>query len=261
MNTTIYTTQHTSNYTIISNDLIVNPLPAVAYRVLTYLLSRPKNWRKNNIDIQKKLGLSAYAVKKALRQIREYGYAIVKRFKDGHTIWHFFDTPKRDLPSATPVFKPQVEIPPVENQPVLINKETIINKEQLPTSPPINAESIVVVFEDSEKIDYPKEIKPTQIKACKAIIKKVKQPELRQNILIALAYAIKQNKVKSTPAYLNGLVTAANNGTFTAINTTTTESPNQATIKQTEMLINQYRDVKRTKPKGGFGGIKAAIFG
>ena len=127
MNTTIYTTQHKSNYTIISNELIVNPLPAVAYRVLTYLLSRPKNWRKNNIDIQKKLNLSAYAVKKALRQIKEYGYAIVKRFKDGHTMWHFFDTPKRDLPSVTPVFKPQVEIPPVENQPVLINKETIIN--------------------------------------------------------------------------------------------------------------------------------------
>src|SRR5450759_5492213 len=67
---TIYRTNPASNFTVFSNELITNSLPAIAYRVLCYMLSRPPHWKKNNADIAKKLSLSAYAVKQALRQIR-----------------------------------------------------------------------------------------------------------------------------------------------------------------------------------------------
>ena len=61
---------------------------------------------------------------------------------------------------------------------------------------------------------YPVQLTDPQKKAAKHIIKKIKEPELQQPVLFALAYAITSGTVKSAPAYLQGLVTRANNGTF-----------------------------------------------
>jgi hypothetical protein len=72
--------------------------------------------------------------------------------------------------------------------------------------------------EEKAELIYPPQLTDTQKKAAKHIIKKVKQPELQQPVLFALAYAITNGKITSSvPGYLQGLVTRANNGTFEAI--------------------------------------------
>ena len=252
MTTTIYKSNYQTNYTVLSNDFITSHLPPAAFKVLTYLLSRPKYWKKNNHHLAKELNLTLYAIKKALRQIREYGYAIYTRFKDGRTLWRFYDKPIPQFTPTNPVLKPQVEIPQVAFQPVLENKEIIIIKKQLPapTNPELQKE--VVVYDENVELKYPEQLKQEQLKACKAIIKKVKQPELKQDVLTALAYAISANRVKSAPAYLNGLITAANNGTFTPIQAIEATNYNQASIASTQKKLEQLRGYKRTPPPNGW---------
>ncbi len=228
----IFRTAPSSNFTIFSNELITNAMPPVAKTVLLYLLSKPDTWQPKAHDIRKQLNLSAYAVKKALRWLCSAGYAAWVRLKSGHTIWRIFSNPNVsfddtfDQPETvySPEITPQVEIPQVENRPVLVIKkqQQEINK-PLPAAimPPRSAtiaESIVVV--DSELI-YPVQLTPVQKKAARAVIKKVKPPELQQEVLFALAYAITNGTVKSPVAYLNGLVTRANNGTFEPVTATT----------------------------------------
>ena len=234
---TINRSAHTSNFTVFSNELITNSLPAIAYRVLCYMLSRPPHWKKNNADIAKKLSLSAYAVKQALRQIRLAGYAIREKFKDGYSRWFFFDTPhvQEATRSATnPAIKPSVENPTMEFRPLLVNKEKLLKKEkQQPTAitpstqAPIEEQMVVV---SSEDLIYPSQLTEPQKKAAKHIIKKVKQPELQQPVLFALAYAIANGTVKSAPAYLQGLVTRANNGTFEPVGTSSEVNSNKPII-------------------------------
>jgi hypothetical protein len=222
----IYRTAPSSNFTIFSNDLITAAMPPVAKTVLLYLLSKPENWQAKSHDIKKQLGLSAYATKKALRWLCNAGYAAWVRLKSGHTIWHIFSSPK--LPheggftqaetAYSPVIPPQFENSQVENQPVLVtNKQQKEIEKPLPAAlaQPIPAPitAVEVVVSDNELI-YPVQLTEPQRKAAKHIIKKVKQPELQQEVLFALAYAITSGTVKSAPAYLQGLVSRANSGTF-----------------------------------------------
>jgi len=223
----IYRTAPTSNFTIFSNELITSAMPPVAKTVLLYLLSKPDTWQAKAHDIRKQLDLSAYAVKKALRWLCSAGYAAWVRLKSGHTIWRIFSNPKgnselqftQQQTSYSPAIQPQVEIPQVENQPVLVKTKTEKIKKPLPATaaPPI-AEKLVVV---SSELIYPEQLNPVQKKAARAVIKKVKQSDIRQEVLFALAYAITSGTVKSPVAYLNGLVSRANNGTFEPVTATT----------------------------------------
>jgi len=223
----IYRTSPTSNFTIFSNELVTSAMPPVAKTVLLYLLSKPDTWQAKAHDIRKQLELSAYAVKKALRWLCSAGYAAWVRLKSGHTIWRIFSNPKgnselrfaQPKTSHSPAIPPQVEIPQVENQPVLVITETEkTNKPLLATDVPPIAEKLVVV---SSELIYPEQLNPVQKKAARAVIKKVKQSEIQQEVLFALAYAIVSGTVKSPVAYLNGLVTRANNGTFEPVTATT----------------------------------------
>ncbi len=220
----IYRTAPSSNFTIFSNELITSAMPPVAKAVLLYLLSKPDTWQAKAHDIRKQLGLSAYAVKKALRWLCSAGYAAWMRLKSGHTIWRIFSNPQAAQETGySPAIPPQVEIPQVENRPVLVITETEEINKPLPAAPTppksaTLAESLVVV---SSELIYPVQLNPIQKKAARAVIKKVKQPELQQPVLFALAYAMAQNKVKSPVAYLNGLISRANAGTFEAIQATT----------------------------------------
>jgi hypothetical protein len=226
---TIFRSNQDSNFTVVANDLINSAIPPTPKNILIYLLSKPPSWQLKTHDLRKQLGLSAYAVKKALRWLLQAGFAVYTRLKTGHTIWKIFDKPQVSPQvniNYSPAIPPQVEKPKVENQPVLIKIKTAEINKPLPT-PQVhepNRESIVVV-NDSDLI-YPVQLTPIQKKAARHVIKKVKQPELQQPVLFALAYAMAQNKVKSAPAYLQGLVTRANNGTFEAIQPTT--ATNQA---------------------------------
>jgi len=186
---------------------------------LIYLLSKPDTWRLKLHDIRKQLGLSAYAVKTGLRWLLTAGFAAYTRLKSGHTIWRVFDKPQTKTAHG-PVIPPQVEIPQVAFRPVLVRTETEEKKKPLPTPSPIQGSAQHVVV-DSELI-YPSQLTDPQKKAVKHIIKKVKEPELQQPVLFALAYAITNGTVKSAPAYLQGLVTRANNGTFEPVTNTST---------------------------------------
>lgn len=220
---TIIKTAPVSNFTTIANDLISSDMPAIPQKILIYLLSKPSNWQLKTHDLRKQLGLSAYAIKKGLRWLCSAGFAAYVRLRTGHTIWRIFDKPQvtpQEKATYSPVFTPQVEIPQVENQPVLVITETELKKET--TTPteipePIQKQHVVV---DSELI-YPAQLTPEQKKAAKHIIKKIKQPELQQPVLFALAYAMAQGTVKSPVAYLNGLITRANAGTFEPVGATT----------------------------------------
>jgi hypothetical protein len=222
---TIIKTSHASNFTILANDLINSDMPPIPYRILSYLLSKPVTWQLKPHDLRKQLGLSAYAIKKGLRWLCSAGFAAWHRLNSGHTIWRIFDKPQvspQGKAAYSPVFTPQVEKPQVENRPVLIKTKTEVRNKPLPAArmPEPDRESIVVVSDNSDLI-YPSQLTDVQKKAAKHIIKKA-PVHLQQDVLFALAYAMAQNKVKSAPAYLQGLVTRANNGTFEAIQPTTT---------------------------------------
>src|SRR5664279_4580452 len=156
---TIIKTAPASNFTIYANDLISSDIPPTPKAILLYLLSKPVTWQLKTHDLRKQLGLTAYAVKKALRWLCSAGYAAWHRLHSGHTILRIFDksqvTPQVKA-AYSPVFTPQVEKPRVENQPVLVIPETEERKKPLP-APPVHVpdrESIVVVSDNSDLI-YP----------------------------------------------------------------------------------------------------------
>jgi hypothetical protein len=239
---TIYRTAPTSNFTILANDLINSDMPPIPYRILSYLLSKPVTWQLKPHDLRKQLGLSAYAIKKGLHWLCSAGFAAWHRLNSGHTIWRIFDKPQVKAnyegafaqPKAnselvfakpetgySPAIPPQVENPQVENQPVLIKTETEEINKPLPEPPEIHESTghVVVDLIDSELI-YPVQLNPDQKRSTKHIIKKA-PVHLQQDVLFALAYAMAQNKIKSVPAYLQGLVTRANNGTFEPVGAAT----------------------------------------
>jgi hypothetical protein len=156
---TIFKTAAASNFTIVANDLINSDMPPIPYRILSYLLSKPVTWQLKTHDLRKQLGLSAYAIKKGLRWLCSAGFAAYTRLKSGHTIWRIFDNPQAQPKAKTaysPVIPPQVEIPQVGNQPVLVRIKTEEINKPLPKQPPeipepIQEQQVVV---DSELI-YP----------------------------------------------------------------------------------------------------------
>ena len=215
----IFRTAPSSNFTIFSNDLITSAMPPIAKTVLLYLLSKPVNWQPKAHDLQKQLGLTAYKVRKGLRWLCSAGFAAYTRLKSGHTIWQIFDKPNLQQPEETaakPVLMPRINHSDMENQPVLVITETeqILKQPPAAPTPPTITEVEVVV---SDELIYPVQLTPVQRKAAKAVIRKVKQPEMKQEVLFALAYAITSGSVKSPVAYLNGLVSRANDGTFEPI--------------------------------------------
>ena len=223
----IYRTALTSNFTQIDNSIICSSIPLESKAILLYLLSKPVNWQPKAHDLQKQLGLTAYKVRKGLRWLCSAGFAAYIRLKSGHTIWQIFSKPNLQQPEEnthSPVLMPQVEIPQMAFQPVLIKTKTEeINK---PLPAPVAQKSIVVV----DELIYPVQLNPSQKKACKSVIKKVKQPELQQPVLFALAYAMAHQKINSVPAYLQGLVKRANNGTFEATQADSSISTNKPLI-------------------------------
>ena len=224
----IYRTALTSNFTQISNDLINSSIPPEPKTILLYLLSKPVNWQPKAHDLQKQLGLTAYKVRKGLRWLCSAGYAAWDRLKSGHTIWRIFSNPNttsqfafaQTKTAAKPVLMPHINLSDMDNQSVLETLETEKILKQPPTAaptPPTITEVEVVV---SDELIYPVQLNPKQKKACKSVIKKVKQPELQQPVLFALAYAMAHQKINSIPAYLQGLVSRANDGTFEPVTTT-----------------------------------------
>jgi hypothetical protein len=205
-------------FTALPNEIVASTAPSDALKLLAYMLLRQgiHGWKMRKSDLCKTLGMSLYAVKKALKWLQKHCYASFTRAY-GFTHWVFTATP------ATRVLPESVDIQPVEQvnrQPILnINKEKEIKKETTTQAVVVSSEK--EVDEEKAELIYPEKLTTDQKKAAKSVIKKVKQPELKQPVLLALAYYLTQGTVKNPIAYLNGLITRANNGTFEAIEANT----------------------------------------
>lgn len=225
---TIHITHKTANFSQIDNNLFASTLPEVAHKVLCYLLSRPKDWRLLRSDLKKTLGLTGYKVQKALKILQNLGYAFYRRFTDGRTRWDIFDTPQpttlktAPVPPCSPVNTPYSNVRDNENSDDLIILDSVTNtKTTTLTESVIIKNQPVTVVELNEAVEllvYPKQLKESQKRAAKAVIKKAPAP-VRQELLFALAYAITAGRVNNPVGYLTALVNRANDGTFEAVTT------------------------------------------
>ena len=205
-------------------NIVSSAIPPEALKVLGHALNRQQipNWKFHLSEMCKTLVMSRYAVKKARKWLLEHGYATYERIKFRFTVWRFFPFPCTKETASNPRIIERVEIQTVlqvEIQPVLELKESLEIKEKPQPAAQEQVQKDIVVV--SSELIYPSQLTEPQKKAAKHIIKKVKQPELQQPVLFALAYAITSGTVKSAPAYLQGLVTRANNGTFEPVGATT----------------------------------------
>ncbi len=262
----VYKSALTSDFTQTSNDLINDEtMPAKAKLILLYLLSKPSNWNLRVSDIKRRLNLGTHSIRQALKWLQQTCYIFYERLKTGYCIWKIYDKPQvspETKAAYSPAIPPQVEIPQVENQPVLIRIETEII--QKTTTPPIpeRVQQVVVDLVDGELI-YPVQLNPLQKKGARHVIKKC-NPELQQPVLFALGYYMAQNKVKSPVAYLNGLVKRANAGTFETVQADTATKSDTKQIDITQEKIKAYKQLKISAPnvaKAGIAGMFAAIRG
>ncbi len=259
----IIRTAKTANYSQTCNDLAATPMKFKAKDLLIYLLSKPENWKVIKSAICKTLELSPYIVKKSLAWLRKHGYAIYQHCHTGYGQWFIYDKPQPKNATA-PVITPKVAKPALEIPPTLLkNKETeILKEQQLEPLPVIKSQKPVVVsLEEKEDLIYPGKLNQDQKKACKGIIKKA-PVSLQQDILFELAYRMTIANLNSVPGFLNTLVTAAKNGTFTRTGVngaTKTENP---AIAKTEELMSAYTQLKPSAPavsKSYITAIKAGL--
>ncbi len=228
---TIIRTAQTSNYTILNNAIANDEsLSGTATAILLYLVTKPPHWNFNAKDIKRRFGIGLNKVYRCMRELIAAGYAMYKRTQSACE-WIIFDTKQTGQPATAPAVTDRVNFERVKNECVLERTDKAeITKTQQPAAPtpttvePEVKEQVVV---SSDELIYPSQLTPVQKKAAKAVIKKVKAPELRQEVLFALAYAIASGTVKSPVAYLNGLVSRCNDGTFESV---TSKSPGNKPI-------------------------------
>jgi hypothetical protein len=243
MTTTIFRTPLSADFTQIGNDLLCSAMPAKAQKVLLYLLSKPPEWQLRFNDIKHKLGLSAYAARKALKWLSDNGYAIYQRLKTGHTVWKFYDTPQ-DIPNnpPSPDLKPHVEKPQVENQPVLKTqkKPVKLNSTTEPvlpalTSQPSPATPTVVVASSPETIQTKTETIPGLAPAHQSIAQNALHglsAEQITSVLAVFAHALAKQTLTNPVGYFIQLTKAAQNGTLTPVNTPYQETAAERIAKQ-----------------------------
>ncbi len=231
-------TAQTINFTQIPNSLIASQIPLAAKAILNYLLSKPKDWLMRRSDLKRTLGLTGYAIQKGLKWLQNNGYAFFVRVS-GYTTWHFFDTPQTPKTATSPAIAECIENQYVENRHGLQITETETNKNQQHGQTDAQAQNVVVLSSTDEKTNtpdhvqasttviqcedtpdnliYPENLDKAQRKSCKRALKRLKNPDLSQDVLFALAYAMTSQQIRSVPAYLNSLVNSANDGTFTPV--------------------------------------------
>jgi hypothetical protein len=219
MTTLINRTQSTSNFTILNNAIANDDnLSSTATSILVYLISKPPHWRFNANDIKRRFNIGLNKVYKCMHELIQAGYAVYKRTQS-KVDWFIYDTKQiitnTSKNATTPEKSNRVNFECVENDCVL--QPTIVEQS-------ITKQDVVVSCEKDEELKYPSNLTPIQRKACKSIIKKAPQ-NIQQEVLFSLAYAIANKNINSVPGYLNQLVTAAKNGTFTPLTAAGSISP------------------------------------
>ncbi len=192
-------------------------------------------------------------VKRAFRWLREHGYLT----HDGVNNWKVY--PSSNLPMGG------------TNEPLYIEVSLQKNITTTPTASavPTTSQEIVVVIDEIDQDDliYPKQLDTAQKKDAKRIIKKLKQPELSQPILLELAYIITTGKLKTTiPRCLGGLVSTANEQGYFIYSQTTKQAAGASISSKahidTQQTIKQQRQSKGSAPdvsRAYITGLKMAI--
>jgi hypothetical protein len=229
-----------------------------------------KGWRIQPADIAKEFKCSIKTACRALWWFRDHGYAT--KADDGK--WIIYPSPQTPQPPDNNGLEPteawtKVSIlePVLMDKSVqLIEKEAFKEKETTTPEPIKQADMVipvVVSLEEEEKLVFPDKLIKEQKKACKAIIKKA-PAHLQQDVLFELAYRMTLQNMRSVPAFLNTLVTAANNGTFTHTQAAGATKPDSRHIDQTQERLSAYRNNKRSSSdvwRGAMSGIQAILKG
>ena len=268
---TIIRTAQTSNFTICANGYANDKsLSAAATAILHYLITKPPHWRFNANDIKRRFSIGLNKVYRCMRELISAGYAAYKRTQ-AKVEWFIYDTPQPTETATAPAVIDRVNFERVQNERVLERTQRTESIEKPQQTAPDNLvtpeKTAVVVLTEDESLVYPAQLTPDQTRSAKHRIKKLKQPEIAQDVLFALAYMMAQGSVKSPVAYLNELVTRANNGTFEAVGAAGAHNPNNPNTKRidaTQQQLEAYRTINRTEPgkaKGLIAGLKAAARG
>jgi DNA-binding transcriptional regulator YhcF (GntR family) len=238
-------------------------MPSTFSKIHSYILYRLQlpDWKLSKTDVANRFNISMSTVKRAFRWLREHGY--LKHI--GFNNWQVYPSP--NLPMG--VINEPLER--VINEPLYIEVSLQKNITTTPTASaaptPTPTQNIVVVIDElkQDELIYPKQLDTAQKKDAKRIIKKLKQPELSQPVLLELAYILTTGRLKTTiPRCLGGLVSTANEqGYFTYSQTTKQATDgtisNQASIAKTLEMLDSYRAVKKTKPDGAFSGLRSEL--
>lgn len=249
MQTLINRAIHHDHFLTIGNAFTESSMPGNAKAILLYLLGKPAHWQARITDLKNKLGLSTHAIKKARAWLQAAGYAFQKRLKSGHVLWFFYETQQPINSSGTPVNSPKSAMPAVAFQPVLVKQIDSSNTDKTTTLAAIPPKNNVVVVESNdvvvvEQLVYPKQLKESQKRAAKAVIKKAPAP-VRQELLFALAYAITAGRVNNPVGYLTALVNRANDGTFEPVATPKTMPTIEERLKA-QAAAQKLRESART---------------
>jgi hypothetical protein len=230
MTTLINRTPSTSNFTILNNAIANDEsLSSTATSILIYLISKPPHWRFNANDVKRRFNIGLNKVYNCMRELIQAGYAIYKRTQS-KVDWFIYDTKQiliNPSKAATPPEKPNrvnFEHIHFEHEYKEFKEQKVIEQQPAFVEPSITKQDVVVSCEKDEELKYPSNLTPIQRKACKSIIKKAPQ-NIQQEVLFSLAYAIANKNINSVPGYLNQLVTAAKNGTFTPLTAAGSISP------------------------------------
>jgi hypothetical protein len=237
--------------TLYDNVLFDIEMPRGFKPIHAYCMKRLKikGWHIQKLDIAKQFNISLSTVTRALRWFRDHGYALYDKVKG----WQVF-------PSAQTIAQATVNeaLEPMAGGSFLTTEEPIkeINFDPLierkafteieTTTQPHEPEPVipVVVCLEEEKISplvFPSELSEPQLNAAKHRIK-LAPIDMQQAILIVLAANLAKGTVKNPIGYLNTLITAANNGTFTTVGSVT------ATNQGGKPLIPIWRGFKASTP-------------
>ena len=244
-------------------------MPSTFSKIHSYILYRLQlpDWKLSKADVANRFDISMSTVKRAFRWLREHGYLS----HDGFNNWQVYPS------SNSPMGVNNEPLERVINEPLYIEVSLQRKEQQQPVviAPLIATQmEIIPVVVSSEEIDeliYPSQIKDTtQLRKKLNKIKPeviAKTPAIKQEVLFELAYRMTLQNLRSVPAFLNTLVTAVNDGTFTrtaAKDHAGGTISNQANIDKTQEKLRQQRQSKASAPdvgRAGFAGLKMAMMG
>jgi hypothetical protein len=234
--------------------LFDNELSGTFKEIFSYVLYRKNiaGWVIRKTDICNKLNLSMSTVKRGLKKLRELGYAHYDA--SGWTIYPDRQAPKDDPIGSimtppkgsivTPLYKEDsLEKKKQQHAPLPV-PEPIITSAPAPTAI-IEQEPVVVSFEDNESLKYPEQLSKDQKKYIKAKIKTA-PVDLQQDVLFELAYRMTLQTIHNVAGYVNNMIIAANNGTFTRTGGSGSVKKVNPAIAKTQALFDYQASFKRS---------------